>query len=994
MTQTASFGDHLRRCRREAGLTQEALAEHSGLSARAISDLERGLRNAPRRETVRLLANALGLHADVRVDLESAARRPRSEAAEQGLPAQLTSVVLPFTLVGRTREFEMLQAKLNSAQGSSGGLVLLSGEPGIGKTRLLEELAIEAQQSGMLVLWGRCWESEGAPPFWPWAELLRGLVRSRGTPLLRAELGAGAALIAQLAPEIHDHLADLPAPPPLESAEARFRLFHSITIALQNVARSQPLLLILDDLHWADKPSVLLLEFLLPYITSSRVLIVGAYRETDMNQRPLGEALGSLRRDQSFEVLPLKGLSVGAVRQLLENYPDPSVRTRGSGADLAQVLWQATEGNPLFVREELRYLMEEDRLPLADGASLPGLGLPQGVRDVIRRRLGRLSQTTRSLLMVAAVIGREFEPIILQHASELDDAGVDAGLDEAQLASVVEETAQSTASYRFTHVLFREVLYADLPARRRRRLHRQVAEAMQRTYARDVNAHLSELAYHFGEAQPVRGNHELAHYALLAGEQSLETQAYEEAVVQFQRGLEATAGQPMDAQQAALLFGLGRAQTATFELPRAGEVVANLNRAFEYYAEQGDIERAVAVAECPVDALPGQPVGAARMIANALALVEPETHAAGRLLSRYARMAAIEAGDYQTAAEACERALAIAQREGDVRLQIQTLGNGAEADLNYLQWSQGLARCMRAIELAERADALQADMLPRFFGSIVLWFIGDLTRASQQAATLLARAEQLRDRHWIVSALWIAGTLARYTGDWSAARELSDRGLALSPADPRLLWTRITLEHDADDHRLVHLLVARLLEVVPLPMPEPTLAHATTALVLAVVADAGVSESSLRIAEAAAETILASPTATQIVLRFARASLAMLAVHRGDTAAARGHYPALQAAQGTFIYEAMPGDRLLGLLATTMGDHAAALRHFESAVNFCRRSGCDHELAWTCYDLAAVLRQNGDPGRARDVQETAVTIARRLGMHRLLRLVGRQAVRR
>ena len=209
-------------------------------------------------------------------------------------------------------------------------------------------------------------------------------------------------------------------------------------------------------------------------------------------------------------------------------------------------------------------------MPLVDGAALPGLGLPQGVRDVISRRLSQLSQTTRALLTVAAVIGREFDPSILQQASELADADVDAGLDDAQVASVVEEIAPGTAGYRFTHVLFRDVLYADLPARRRRRLHRQIAEAMQRTYARDIHAHLSELAYHFGEAQPVLGNHELAHYALLAGEQSLETQAYEEAVVQFQRGLEATAGQPMDAQQAALLFGLGRAQTATFELPRAG----------------------------------------------------------------------------------------------------------------------------------------------------------------------------------------------------------------------------------------------------------------------------------------------------------------------------------------------------------------------------------------------------------------------------------------
>jgi len=991
VTHTASFGDLLRRYRRGAGLTQEALAEHSGLSARAISDLERGLRTAPRRETVRLLSDALRLEADPRIELESAARRLQGEPLGQ----KAAAVLLP-RLVGRTREFEMLRAKLQAAQVASGGLVLLSGEPGIGKTRLLEELALEAQQRQMLVLWGRCWENAGAPPFWPWAEVFRGLIRSRASGLLQAELGTDAAFIAQLVPEVHDHLSNLPAPSIVEPAEARFRLFHAITIALQNVAGAQPLLLVLDDLHWADKPSVLLLEFLLPYIASSRLLIVGAYRDTDMHDRPLAETLGALRRDRSFEVLALDGLSAGAVRELVGGWLDPPVAARASGQDLALALWQATEGNPLFVCEALRYLREEDRLPLvADGRSaipwLAGVALPQGVRDVIGRRLSRLSQATINVLMLASVIGREFDPVVLQGSGEVDDAGMDAALDEAQLASVVEETGRSSARYRFTHALFREALYADLPARRRRRLHRQVAEALERTYARDLDLHLSELAYHFGAAQPVSGNHQLAHYALLAGERSLDTKAYEEAVVQFERGLQTTVGQPMDAQQAALLFGLGRAQAATVELPRAGEVVANLTRAFEYYARQGDVERAVAVAECPVDALPGQPVGAARLIASALALVDRDTHAAGRLLGRYARMVAIEAGDYPIAAEACEQALAIARREGDVRLEIQTLGNGAEADVNYLHWEQGLRKCLRGVELAEHTDAVQAEMLPRFFASIVAWQMGDLARASEQAAVLLRRAELLRDRRWWVNALWIAGTLARYTGAWPAARELLDRAASLSPADPRVLWTRITLEHDAGDDIQVRALVATLLEVVPLTPPEPNLAQASTALILAIVAgaDAGVSEASLRLAEAASEAMLASSTATPIVLRFARASLAVLAVRRGDAAAAQRHYPALEAARGTFIYETMPGDRLLGLLAATTGKYAAALRHFEAALSFCRRNGCDHELAWTSYDLVRLLRERQEldgADRVSDLLDTALGIARDLGMQRLLGL--------
>jgi len=764
--------------------------------------------------------------------------------------------------------------------------------------------------------------------------------------------------------------------------------------------KSQPLLLILDDLHWADQPSLLLLEFLVPYLRSSRFLIMGAYRDTDVaRQRPLADLLGSLRRERSFEVLSLKGLTVGAVSELLDSYTDQPISMGASELDLAQALWQATEGNPLFIREQLRDVFAGDRLAQTNenrdtAARLPYLGLPEGVRDVISLRLSRLSPSTQSVLSIAAVIGREFDAITLQQASETDDSGMDAALDEAQSARVIEEIARSMARYRFTHALFREAIYADLPARRRRRVHRKVAEALERTCIGDPDAHVSELAYHFGEAQPIPGNERLAYYSLRAGERALNSKAYEEAAKQFQRGLGAKAGQAMDDEQAALLFGLARAQTATLELPRAREVVANLSRAFDFYAQQGDVEHAVAVAECPVDALPGQPVGAARLVAKALALVDRESHAAGRLLSRYARMAAIEEGDYVAAAEACELALAIARRESDCRLEIQTLGNGAEADLNYMRWQEGLAKCMRAIELAEQTDAMHAEMLARFFASIILWSLGDLTRAAEQAATLLARAEQLRDTRWTVSALWIAGTLARYTGDASAALNMTDRGLGLLPADPRLLWTRASLAHDVGDDAIVKSLINRLLDIVPLTRPEPSLAQATTALVLAMVADAGLTGDKLPIAEAAAEAILSFPTATLVVSRVARVSLALIAVRAGDTAAAQRHFPALEPARSTFIYEGMSGDRLLGLLAATMGNHGMAVRHFEAALTFCSNSGCAPELAWTCCDFADVLVARDEPGdcdHAKEFLDRSLTVARGLGMQPL---VDRVLVRR
>jgi transcriptional regulator with XRE-family HTH domain len=293
-SQSTSFGVLLRNGRVVAGLTQEALADRSGLGIRSIQGLERG-ETRPRRETLRRLTEALRLAGEElatfeRVGRPSPRRHHHSGSLADGARHQeetqptsrLNPEIHPITpapeyghagadrLVGRTHEVNVLRTKLEGALANRGSVVLVGGEAGIGKTRLVEELAVEAGQHGMLVLWGRCWESEGAPPLWPWIEIVRGIVRHRG-PLLRSDLGSGAPLIAGLVPEIHEALRDLPPAPPLEPGEGRFRLFDAVTTALQNVSRSQPLLLVLEDLHWADKPSLVLLEFFLHYIAGARV---------------------------------------------------------------------------------------------------------------------------------------------------------------------------------------------------------------------------------------------------------------------------------------------------------------------------------------------------------------------------------------------------------------------------------------------------------------------------------------------------------------------------------------------------------------------------------------------------------------------------------------------------------------------------------------------------------------------------------------------------
>jgi predicted ATPase len=342
-------------------------------------------------------------------------------------------VTTPF--VGRAGELAALVADLGAAAAGRGGVVLLAGEPGIGKTRLAEELAAQASARGALMLWGRCWEGEGAPAFWPWVQVVRAYVQEAGDPAaLRQDMGAGAADIAQLVPAIRERLPELPLPPPVEPAAARFRLFDSLAGFLRAAAAWRPLLLVLDDLHWGDAPSLALLRFVSGELDHGGPLVVGIYRHTEVDGRhPLLGTLADLTRGQRRRRLLLGGLDQQDVASFvaLVGGVEPSPA-------LAAAVHRQTDGNPFFVTEVVRLLASQGRLGTT-GAGRPVLavGLPEGVKAVVAERLGRLSDRCRRVLEVAAVVGRDFELRVLQPACGLDAEGLLELLEEAEAARVV-----------------------------------------------------------------------------------------------------------------------------------------------------------------------------------------------------------------------------------------------------------------------------------------------------------------------------------------------------------------------------------------------------------------------------------------------------------------------------------------------------------------------------------------------------------------------------
>ena len=726
------------------------------------------------------------------IDLVTSVELPAATADEAHALDSLAGGVF----VGRQREMGELKACLEDALSGKGRLVTLVGEPGIGKTRTAQELVTYAGLRGAQVLWGRCYEEQGVPPYWPWVQAIRSYVRERDPEQLRSEMGAGAADIAEVVSDVRERLPDLQPAPQLEPEQARFRLFDSITALLKTASQRQPLILVLDDLHWADQPSLLLLQFVARELSGARLLLIGTYRDMELSrQHPLAEALGELTRERLFQRVLLRGLSREDVGRFIEV-------TSGATApnSLVQAVYTQTEGNPLFVTEVVRLLVQEGEVWAGHGEPLRHsdtwtVRIPEGVREVIGRRLNRLSRRCNDTLVIASVIGREFTLGQLTPLAEnmTEDRLLEV-LEEALAARMIEELPRTVGRYQFTHALTQETLTAELSTTRRVRHHARIAPALEELYGDQSEAHAAELAHHFAEAQTVLGIEKLVYYSLLAGGKALGAYAYEEALAHFQRALDAKEGQPPDVETAAIFYGLGRAQAATRGRYEYQEPLHNLRLAFDYYVETGDVETAVAVAQHPISVQRGVVTGRTELISKAMALAPPDSLQAGLLLAEYGFSLYEETADYDGALDAFGRALVIAEKEQDQVLEMRTQANGSVVDFRQLRWLEAVGRGQQAIELARRLDYPRVEVAASYQTARALAGLGRHDEAQGLAQAMLVPAEKVRDVDSLGEALWMNGTLSRSQGDWHNARaflegslEVEDRLVARSSSDLAVL---------------------------------------------------------------------------------------------------------------------------------------------------------------------------------------------------------------
>ena len=884
--------------------------------------------------------------------------------------------------VGREGELDALSTGLDAAIAGKGRLFLLVGEPGIGKSRLAEEVTRQARKRGAHVLFGRCWEAGGAPAYWPWVQALRMYLDGAEPHTLRAQLGADAGEVAYILPELREMFPELPAPSE-ESEAARFRLFDSVARFLTNAASAQPLVVVLDDLHAADEPSLLLLRFAATALGSSGILVVGTYRDVDPTVRdPLATTLAELGRERVTHRIELGGLTAsdveGYIAQAAGSVPAP---------ELVAAIHAETEGNPFFVGEVVRLLTAEGRLEDADSGVLATVGMPLGVREVIGRRLGRLPEDRRRLLALASVLGREFRLDALERVSGLESDRLLDLLDEAVTERLLTGVPGSPGRVRFAHGLIRETLYDQLTATRRLQLHRRLGEVLEDLYAADPEPHLAELAHHFFQAGAAGDVTKALDYSRRAGDRAVAVLAYEEGARFYELALQALElSQPDDtATRCEVLIELGEA------LAKAG----SMDDAKHRFVAAAEIARGAGLSERLARAAVGYggryPFARAGSDTRLVPLLEEALRALGdeesilkaRVMGRLAA-ALRDQPSLEPRSSLSREAVELARRLGDDEALADTLMSHFTAT-----WTPEIDRLLQitdeVLELAERMGDAERLFQASFLDYAASLTVGDperlASRMEQVASSNVLKQPALR---WWSRAMLT--TWALHRGEFAEAERLAEE--AFQVGQRAQSW-------DAGFSYRMALFVLRReqgrLEEVEEPLRASIDEYAGYRLLRCLVplidCELGRYDAAARsFDELAADDFACLPRDAEWL--FCLSVLAEVAAHLHDTERGEVLYQLLLPYESLFALasgEVSIGcvARYLGILAALAEHWDAAAGHFETALALNARMQARPWIAHTQADYAHMLLAREAPaerGEARAFLTRALATYEELGM--------------
>jgi DNA-binding winged helix-turn-helix (wHTH) protein len=908
---------------------------------------------------------------------------PRSSATEA-----------PF--VGRAVELAQLQRALDAALAGRGRGVLIYGEPGIGKTTLALQLAERAAARGADVQIARAGDAGDAPPFWPWTQLLRGLLRSRGVQEFRAAADRGLADVARIMPELGAQTAP---------GGDRFALLDAVSSLVITCARRRPVVAIFEDVHALDEASLRLLVLLVEQAIDAPLLVLGTFRDGELGRaHPLTDALVQLRRTPGFESLGLRALVDEEVAQLV-------VALVGEQPPRAFIdrACRLAEGNPFFALELVRHWIEHDvvdrtQSDWTNSGALAALGLPRSVHDVLRQRLEALSPACSEVLQLAAVLGRVFERSVLERASGLPVAQVAAALDEAFLSGVIRELPRSAGRQEFTHALLRESLYWDLPPQRRRQLHRAAGDALEALHSGDSDEQLAALSHHFfqcagpGELErPIR-------YGTQAAARACAGLAFEEGVRQYRRVLDMAdlvRGFPSDEHVdlrlalAEALDRAGRGEQARAERRTAAAQARAAGRP-ELLARS-----ALSVAADPLPRLSGGPVPVeVELLEEALACL-PQG-ALGERARVLAQLAVLLCGSERTgeaerfAAQAVERA----EQLGDAALTARARYAACLASLRPSALGADAGEPGTVVELADASGQPDLALGARVLEARALLEAGELDRVDELAGEIARRAARLRTpraRCWPLllraSLAGLRGELGQVDGLLRAAAEEAERAADAGAAvDAQLLGAVL---HDLYGARPERSAALRELQARAERAGAP---GAPTWLAWLDEPPAGETSRDLLLRE------LGRPSDDLWTLARACA-LARSCAQLGERAGARTLYEQLlpharrNAVAGLSFAVLGPVSLLLGQLASCLGRDTDAQRHFDDAIEHCARQRMPaHEIQARLACAAHLLEQgrSGDGAKLDELIDEALAGARALGAGALVAkaLAARSALER
>ncbi len=906
----------------------------------------------------------------------------------QEAPASLPlSPALPF--VGRSSELETLRSLLPRAPGEGRRFVLVGGEPGSGKSRLVREFMRDASTEEAVILYGAC-DAVVRAPYGPFAEALEHL-----TDVVEPqEIGsaAGAGELARLVPEISTRLGELPAPVVADPDTERHRLHTAVTDVLEVVGRRRPVVLVIEDAHWADVPTLLLLRHLARAARGARLLLLATFRDTEAEvPEALAETLADLRRSDDVVRIRLRALSAEEVRDFVQRAVD--ARPGTDLGELPDAITELTGGNPFLVCELWRALLETRIVDFVDGTPkvtrpLTELGTPESVREVVSQRLARLSPATTGVLELAAAVGAEFELDLIRGASGLAERDVRATLDESVRSGLVDELSGHRLSFRFTHELVRRAVYDRLTAVRRAELHLRVGEAREQAEGRSARA-LADLAHHFTAAAPLGGVERAVEYNILAARAATEALAFDEAARLLQTALEL--GLDDETRRAQVLLELGYARH------RAGRA----SDAFGAFTAAADIARELGDAEMLARAAIGYEEAAWRpgAVRDATDLLEEASAALGDqrselrvgLLSGLARALDLR-GDQLRGAVVRNTAIELARKLNDRA--------GLANILMRSYWSRGATSLEKIIEMLSEAKALGEEMgnveiqteaaswrVPSFVAA------GDLTSARSEGRDLLEMAHASAQPFMIHVAEHYRSAIALADGRLAEAEDAAKR----SDEAAHLLTGGVTTGTYGLQLFSLRREQGRLAELAPVVRilagsgrDRGSWRPGLVSLLVELGMEAEAQRELERIAAEGLDQFRQSLWLAALTY-IADASAALR-----DASTAALVYPELEPLTGMNVmighlvtyYGA--ADRYLGMLAATLEEWDLAADHFERAIALNREMGATTWLAHTQYQYARALVASGrrDDRRVGSLLGEAHELAVRIGLKALLPRIG------